>query len=54
MNIHATTKLAVIIGGKLKLFDLFTRTKEKALENKDSVLPGATLQLEPSLARCDA
>ena len=29
----------VIISGKLKLFDLFTRTKEKALDCKDPALP---------------
>jgi len=29
----------VIIAGRLKLFDLFTRTKEKALDSKDESLP---------------
>ena len=29
----------VIIAGRLKLFDLFTRTKEKALDSKDELLP---------------
>lgn len=29
----------MIIAGKLKLFDLFTRTKERALECKDAEMP---------------
>ena len=29
----------MIIAGKLKLFDLFTRTKEKALDCKDADMP---------------